>query len=61
VNVPLNDAIKTAGDPDRIDLPTARRDFDEPRWRRWNLYRTLASTAAFGCLAWSLVEYGGTL
>jgi uncharacterized membrane protein len=61
VNVPLNDAIKAAGDPDRIDLTTVRRDFDEPRWRRWNLARTLASTAAFGCLAWALVEYGGTL
>jgi uncharacterized membrane protein len=61
VNVPLNDAIKAAGDPDRIDLPAVRRDFDESRWRRWNLFRTLASTAAFGCLAWALVEYGGTL
>jgi uncharacterized membrane protein len=61
VNVPLNNAIKAAGDPDRIDLAAVRRDFDEPRWRRWNFYRTLASTAAFGCLAWALVEYGGTL
>ena len=62
VNVPRNDAIKAAGDPDRIgDLAAVRRDFDEPRWRRWNLFRTLASTAAFGCLAWALVEYGGTL
>jgi uncharacterized membrane protein len=61
VNVPLNDAIKAAGNPDRIDLPAVRRDFDESRWRRWNLFRTLASTAAFGCLAWALVEYGGTL
>ena len=62
VNVPRNDAIKAAGDPDRIgDLAAVRRDFDELRWRRWNLFRTLASTAAFGCLAWALVEYGGTL
>jgi uncharacterized membrane protein len=62
VNVPLNDAIKAAGDPDRIgDLAAVRRRFDEPTWRRWNLFRTLASTAAFGCLAWALVEYGGTL
>jgi uncharacterized membrane protein len=61
VNVPLNNAIKAAGDPDRIDLAAVRRDFDEPKWRRWNFYRTLASTAAFGCLAWALVEYGGAL
>jgi uncharacterized membrane protein len=61
VNVPLNDAIKAAGDPDSIDLAAVRQAFNEPRWRRWNLFRTLASTAAFGCLAWALVEYGGTL
>jgi uncharacterized membrane protein len=62
VNVPLNDAIKAAGDPDRIgDLAAVRRDFDESRWRRWNLFRAPASTAAFGSLAWALVEYGGTL
>jgi uncharacterized membrane protein len=62
VNVPRNDAIKAAGDPDRIgDLAAVRREFDEARWRRWNLFRTLASTVAFGCLAWALVEYGGTL
>ena len=33
VNVPLNDAIKAAGDPDRIaDLGAVRRAFDESRW-----------------------------
>jgi uncharacterized membrane protein len=62
VNVPLNNALKAAGDPDRIgDLAAVRRRFDESRWRRWNLFRTLATTAAFACLAWALVEYGGTL
>jgi uncharacterized membrane protein len=62
VNVPLNDAIKAEGDPDRIgDLAAVRQRFDESRWRRWNLFRALASTVAFGCLAWALVEYGGTL
>jgi uncharacterized membrane protein len=61
VNVPLNDAIKAAGDPDCIDVAAVRRDFDEPTWRRWNVFRAFASTAAFGCLAWALVEYGGTL
>jgi uncharacterized membrane protein len=61
VNVPLNNAIKAAGDPDRIDVAAVRRDFDEPTWRRWNVFRAFATTAAFGCLAWALVEYGGTL
>ena len=60
VNVPVNDAIKAAGHPDRIDDLTAVRErFNEARWAAWNLVRTLASTAAFGCLAWALVAYGG--
>ena len=59
VNVPLNDAIKAAGDPDRIaDLAMVRERFDEARWIRWNNVRTVASTAAFGCLAWALVLFG---
>jgi uncharacterized membrane protein len=61
INVPLNDALKAAGDPDRIgDLGAARARFDESRWARWNLVRVLASTAAFGCLAWALVVHGGS-
>jgi len=59
INVPLNDGIKAAGDPDRIaDLAAVRERFDEARWVRWNLARALASTAAFGCLTWALVLYG---
>ena len=51
VNVPLNDVIKSAGDPTRIgDLAAVRRHFDEAQWSAWNLVRTLTSTAAFGCL-----------
>ena len=51
VNVPLNDAIKAAGDPARIaDLAAVRRRFAEARWSAWNLVRTLTSTVAFGCL-----------
>jgi uncharacterized membrane protein len=51
VNVPLNDAIRAAGDPARIgDLAAVRRHFDEAKWSAWNLVRTLAATAAFGCL-----------
>ncbi|MEQ4303319.1 DUF1772 domain-containing protein [Plantactinospora sp. B6F1] len=60
VNVPRNDAIKAAGDPDQIDdLAGVRRDFGEARWRAWNLVRVVLSLAAFGCLLVALVRYGG--
>jgi uncharacterized membrane protein len=59
VNVPLNDDIKAAGDPDRIaDLAAVRERFTETRWAAWNIVRAVASTAAFGCLAWALVLHG---
>ena len=59
VNVPLNDAIKAAGTPERIaDLAAVRRNFDESRWAAWNLVRVLTSTTAFGLLAWALVLTG---
>jgi uncharacterized membrane protein len=59
INVPLNDGIKAAGDPDRIaDLGAVRERFDEDRWIRWNLVRAVACTTAFGCLAWALVLHG---
>lgn len=58
VNVPVNDAMKAAGEPDRIDVATVRAHFDEARWASWNVVRAVASTAAFGCLCWALVEYG---
>ena len=59
VNVPLNDGLKAAGDPDRIaDLAAVREQFNEAKWSRWNLFRTVASTIALGCLAWALVLHG---
>ena len=59
VNVPLNDGIKAAGDPDGIaDLAGVREQFNEARWVGWNLLRALATTIAFGCLAWALVLLG---
>jgi uncharacterized membrane protein len=62
INVPLNDAIKAAGDPDRIaDLAAVRERFDEARWARWNLVRAVATTASLGCLAWALAEYGNAV
>jgi uncharacterized membrane protein len=62
INVPLNNGIKAAGDPDGIDdLAAVRTRFDEAKWRSWNLVRTFASTIAFGCLAWALVLHGESL
>ncbi len=55
VNVPLNDAIKAAGDPDQIDVSAARKRFDEARWARWNTVRTVLTTAALVCLGVALV------
>ena len=51
VHLPLNNAIKAADDPDPAAL---RERFDEARWARWNAVRALATTIAFGCLAWAL-------
>jgi len=62
VHVPRNDAIKAAGAPDRIsDLAAVRDRFDEARWAAWNVVRAVLSTAALGCLAWALVQYGRTV
>jgi uncharacterized membrane protein len=58
VHVPLNDALKAAGDPSRIDVALARRGFREARWAAWNLVRAATTTSAFGLLAWALVLYG---
>jgi uncharacterized membrane protein len=62
VHLPLNDAIKAAGEPDRIsDLAAVRERFDEARWVAWNVGRAVLSTAALGCLAWALAQYGRTV
>jgi uncharacterized membrane protein len=62
VNVPLNDEIKAAGDPDRIsDFAAVRDRFHESRWAAWNHVRSVLSTAAFGCLTWALFVHGRTL
>lgn len=59
VNVPLNDTIKAAGNPDHIhDLVGVRERFQESRWTAWNLVRVATTTGAFACLAWALVLYG---
>ena len=58
VHIPLNYDLRDAGDPDRIEnLAAVRDDFVTP-WVAWEIVRTLASTAAFGCLTWALVLRG---
>jgi uncharacterized membrane protein len=62
VNVPRNNEIKAAGDIDQLEDPHAVRErFDEAKWAGWNHLRTVASTVAFGLLAWALVESGQAL
>jgi uncharacterized membrane protein len=59
VHEPLNHLLRAAGDPDRIANPAAVRDaLQETRWAAWHIVRTIATTAAFGCLAWALVLHG---
>jgi uncharacterized membrane protein len=55
VNVPLNDAIKAAGD---ADPAAAREAFHEARWAAFNLVRTVLSAGAFAALTWALVVHG---
>lgn len=53
-NIPLNDDLDHAGDPARIaDLARVRDDFLGP-WIAWNIVRTVACAASFGCLARAL-------
>jgi uncharacterized membrane protein len=55
LSIPLNDDLARAGDPDRMaDLAAVREDFEDP-WVAWNIVRTLASTAALGCLCYALL------
>jgi uncharacterized membrane protein len=58
IHIPLNDDLKNAGDPARIEnLAAVRDDFVTP-WVAWDIVRTLATTAAFGSLTWALVLRG---
>jgi len=58
-NVPLNNALMRAGEPDRLADPAeVRRRFEAP-WVRWNTVRTVTSVAGFACLVGALLTYGG--
>ncbi|WP_329095867.1 DUF1772 domain-containing protein [Actinomadura citrea] len=58
VNVPLNDQLAKAGDPQHINHLDTVRDQFENKWVIGNIVRALLHTAAFACLAWALVVYG---
>ena len=58
IHLPLNEDLKDAGAPARIeDLAAVRDDFAGP-WVAWNIVRALAATGAFACLTWALVLSG---
>jgi uncharacterized membrane protein len=58
IHIPLNEDLRNAGDPARIEnLAAVRDDFAGP-WVAWNIVRALAATAAFGSLTWALVLRG---
>jgi uncharacterized membrane protein len=58
LHVPLNNQLDRSGSPDQLAaLADLRRRF-ETTWVRWNVVRALVNTAAFGCLAWALVQFG---
>ncbi|WP_328648378.1 DUF1772 domain-containing protein [Amycolatopsis sp. NBC_00348] len=54
LNIPLNNALENGGD----DYATLRAQF-ETSWVRWNVLRTLASTAGFGCLVAAVLTRRG--
>jgi uncharacterized membrane protein len=55
VHIPLNEDLKDAGDPARIEnIAEVRDDFVTP-WVAWDIVRTLVTTAAFCSLTWALV------
>ncbi|MGQ5261271.1 anthrone oxygenase family protein [Micromonospora sp. ZYX-F-536] len=58
VNVPLNNVLARAGDVDRVGDLAALRERFEAAWVRGNVVRAVASTGAFGLLAWALVGLG---
>ena len=59
-NVPLNDKLEAAGDPNAVgNLAGVREHFEAP-WIAWNIARTLANVAAFCCLAYGLIVDGRT-
>ena len=57
-NIPLNNLIAGAGDPDRLTELAALRERFEGAWVRWNIVRTVTSTAGFAALSWAALIAG---
>jgi len=59
-NIPLNNQLEAARGVDTAEgLAAARAQFEDA-WLRWNIVRTVASTAALGSIVWALVRFGQT-
>jgi uncharacterized membrane protein len=58
VNVPLNDAIKAAGNAPAIDVAAVRAAFSEQRWVTWNHVRVVLDAAALLTLCCALIAHG---
>jgi uncharacterized membrane protein len=54
-NIPLNDALGRVTSTTDSDLAAARAAF-ETAWLRWNVLRTLTSTAALAALGWAALR-----
>jgi uncharacterized membrane protein len=60
LNIPLNNQLEAARGVDTAEgLAAARAQFEDA-WMRWNIVRTVASTAALGSIVWALVRFGQT-
>jgi uncharacterized membrane protein len=59
LNVPLNEQLALAGPVERLADPSGVRVAFEAPWVRWNLLRTVASTAALAALAVALLRVKG--
>jgi uncharacterized membrane protein len=58
LNIPLNNELKAAGPVGSISDLAGVRDHFEGRWVAWNVVRTLATTASFGCLVRAMSTRG---
>jgi uncharacterized membrane protein len=58
VHLPLNEDLKDAGDPARIENLAEVRDDFVTTWVAWDIVRTVASIAGFGALVWALALRG---
>lgn len=56
VHLPLNAAVQNAA-PDLADAVELRSRFED-RWVRWNVIRTVTSTASLAALSWALFLSG---